>query len=148
MSQGTVVNVERVMPYQTPAFGDEYLSRMLIDKHNAGSEKLQINHGLLKAGCALPGCEHPPPHDEVYIVLKGEARLNMGNQAYTLKPGSVVFIPGGTFHALSNSNQSVDFEFFTVWPGQPAPGANEVYDGRIEAWGTSYREVEAADDAS
>jgi hypothetical protein len=54
----------------------------------------------------------------------------------------VVFIPGGTSHGLVNKSQTENFEIITVWPGQPAPGANVVYDMRKEAWGTTYREVE------
>ena len=66
----------------------------------------------------------------------------MAGEHYDLKPGSVVFIPGGTFHALTNKSETEDFELITVWPGQPAPGANEMYDLRKEAWGTTYREIE------
>ena len=53
----------------------------------------------------------------------------------------MVFIPGGTFHALANQSTTEDFVFLTIWPGQPEPGVNEVYDGRREAWGTTYREI-------
>ncbi len=143
MSSGTVVHIDRVEPFSPPGGGGVYLSRMLLDKHNSGSERLQVNHGQLKAGCALPGAVHPPPHDEVYVVLKGEALLRLDGVPHEIRAGAVVFISAGTSHALTNTSQTEDLELITVWPGPPAPGANEVYDMRLHEWGTTYREVPA-----
>ncbi len=141
MAKGKVVKINRVMPFcPDPAGG--YISRMLIDVFNSGSEKLQVNHGTLRGGCATPGAIHKPPHDELYIVLKGQAVLHMDGVDYDIEKGSVVFIPGGTFHGLTNKSQTEDFEIITVWPGQPSPGANKVYDMRKKEWGTTYREVD------
>jgi mannose-6-phosphate isomerase-like protein (cupin superfamily) len=75
-------------------------------------------------------------------VLSGEASLRMDDVDYDLEPGSVVFIPADTFHALTNKSQTEEFVILTIWPGTPEPGANEVYDTRKEAWGTSYREID------
>jgi len=143
MSQGTVVKIDNVLPFSPPGFERIYSSKMLIDVYNSGSEKIQINHGTLKAGCKTEGAVHPPPHDEVYIVLSGEAVLHMDGVDYDIEKGSIVFIPGGTFHALTNKSATDDFEIITVWPGQPEPGANEVYDMRKETWGTTYKEIES-----
>ena len=141
MPRGTVVKVDKVMPFYPPALHEEYASRMLIDASNSGSERLQVNHAVLKAGCRLPGAVHPVPYDEIYYVLSGEATLRMDEAEYDLEKDAVVFIPGGTFHALANTSGTEDFIFLTIWPGQPEPGVNEVYDGRREAWGKTYREV-------
>ena len=141
MPEGKVVYPEKVMPFIAPGCEGKYLSRMLIDIFNCGSEKMQINHGTLKGGQGLPGAVHEG-HDEIYIALAGHADLNMAGKHYDVNPGTVVFIPGGTFHALTNKSATEDFVLFTVWAGQPAPGANELYDMRKEAWGTTYREIE------
>ena len=141
MPKGTVVKVDRVMPFAPPGVADTYVSRMLIDASNSGSQRLQINHGLVKAGRSLPGAAHPPPYDEVYYVLSGEAVLTMDGVDYDLEPNMVVFIPAGTVHGLSNKSATEDFVIITIWPGTPEPGANAVYDLRKESWGTSYREM-------
>ena len=141
MPRGTVVKVDRVMPFSPPGAEDTYVSKMLIDASNSGSERLQINHGVVKAGHRLPGSAHPPPYDEIYYVLSGQAILKMDDVDYDLEKNMVVFIPAGTFHALTNKSQTEDFVIITVWPGTPEPGANEVYDLRKESWGTSYRET-------
>ena len=144
---GKVVHPENVMPFVAPGCEDLYTSRMLIDASNSGSDKLQVNHGIVKAGRSLPGGAHDG-HDELYVILKGNATLDLGDDNFEIKPGSVVFIPGGTFHAIHNEHSAEDLELITVWPGQPAPGVNEIYDTRKSEWGTTYRESdEIADDA-
>ncbi|MBN1437174.1 MAG: cupin domain-containing protein [Sedimentisphaerales bacterium] len=142
MAKGIVVKIDKVMPFSPPEFKGEYVSKMLIDVYNAGSDRMQVNHGVVKAGCGTPGAVHESPHDEIYIVLSGSAVLHMDGVDYDIEKGSVVFIPGGTFHSLKNKSETEDFEIITVWPGQPKPGANEVYDMRKEQWGTTYREIE------
>ena len=140
MSRGKVVKISKVMPFMVP--GEKgYVSRMLIDVFNSGSKKMQINHGTLKGGSFTPGGVHAG-HDEMYIILSGSATLNLDNVEYDIEKGTVVFIPGDTFHALKNKSQTEDLEIITVWPGQPAPGANGIYDMRKEAWGTTYREID------
>ena len=141
MAEPKVVQPEKVMPFVAPGCEDLYTSRMLIDAFNCGSEKMQVNHGIVKAGKSLSGAAHEG-HDELYVVLKGHASLDLAGEIYELKPGTVVFIPGGTYHAILNENSTEDLELITVWPGQPAPVANEMYDMRQKAWGTTYREID------
>jgi len=141
MKKGTVVKVARVMPFSPPGFRDKYLSRMLIDESNSGSRRLQINHGILKAGCKTEPGAHKPPYDEIYYVLSGEAILHMGGADYDIEKDTAVFIPGGTLHSITNKSETEDFVILTIWPGQPEPGVNEVYDMRKKEWGKTYREV-------
>ena len=141
MKKPTVVKAEKVMPFSPPEFKGAYSSKMLIDAYNSGSDRLQVNHCVLKAGCSLPGAVHKSPYDEIYYVLRGKAVLSMDGVDYDLERDTVVFIPGGTFHALTNKSDTGDFVILTIWPGQPEPGVNEVYDMRKKAWGRTYREI-------
>ena len=95
MPRGTVVKVDRVMPFTPPGVEDAYVSKMLIDASNSGSERLQINHGVVKAGRSLSGAKHPPPYDEVYYVLSGQAVLNMDDVDYDLEKDMVMEDLGG-----------------------------------------------------
>ena len=142
MAHPMVVQPEKVMPFIAPGCEGVYTSRMLIDAFNCGSEKLQVNHGTVEPGKALPGSAHEG-HDELYIILRGHAVLDLAGTRYEIKPGTVAFIPGGTFHAIHNEAGTEVLELITVWPGLPAKGINEMYDLRMEAWGTSYRTVDS-----
>jgi len=141
VKKGTVVRVGEVMPFSPPEFKGQYSSKMLIDKSNSGSERLQINHFTLKGGESTEGAVHKAPYDEVYYVLSGEAVLHMDGTDYDIEKDTVIFIPGGTFHALTNKSATEDFVILTIWPLQPEPGVNGVYDLRKEMWGKTFRKV-------
>ena len=117
MGKGFVVNAAEVAPFRVSS---EYVSKMLIDKHNSGVDSFQVNEGVVKAGCKLAGAAHPEPYDELYIVLSGRAVLHMDGEDYDLSPGSVVLIPSGTFHALENTSATEDFVLLTVWHKTPS----------------------------
>ncbi|MFH1006927.1 MAG: cupin domain-containing protein [Candidatus Latescibacterota bacterium] len=141
MAKGTVIKVGEVKPFSHPDFGGAFLSKMLIDPSNSGSERLQINHFTLKGGCVTEGAVHKAPYDEVYYVLVGEAVLHMDGVDYDIEQDSVAFIPGGTFHALTNKSATEDFVILTIWPMPPEPGVNGVYDLRKKTWGKTFRKV-------
>lgn len=77
------------------------------------------NEGTLEGGCKRPGAIHRAPYDEIYYALKGEAILHMSGDDYDISAGTIVFIPGGTFHALENKSDKEDFVLLTIWPLHP-----------------------------
>ena len=141
-----VLQADQVAPFAPAELEGTYASQCVIDKEGAGSERLQLNRCTLRGGKRLAGGSHDEGYDECYYVLSGRAQLALGGDpgtgagadTYELGPESVVFIPGGTFHALSNPYDE-DLLFLTIWPRYPGPGVNPLYDQRIEAWGTSFR---------
>ena len=139
MAKGTVIKVSEVMPFSHPDFKGQFTSKMLIDRDNSASEKLQINHFTLKPGCHTDGAAHKAPYDEVYYVLSGEAVLHMDGADYEIKKDAIVFIPGGTFHSLTNKSKTRKFVILTICPLQPESGVNGVYDLRKKTWGKTFR---------
>ena len=142
MTKGTVIKVSEVLPFSHPVFKGEFTSKMLIDRDNSGSERLQINHFTLKPGGRTDGGVHKAPYDEVYYVLSGEAVLHMDGTDYEIKKDAIVFIPGGTFHSLTNKSKTKKFVILTIWPLPPEPGVNGVYDLRKKTWGKTFRKRE------
>ena len=106
-----VVDVENVKPL---VFGKEYESRMILDHVITGRDNvIQMNHGTVKAGCALGGAAHE--EDEIYYILSGKGKLKLGEDIVDIKGGQVVFIPAGCFHALDNRESSEDMCLLTFW---------------------------------
>ena len=141
MKRKMVFKVSDVEPFSPPDAEGSYESRMLIDAENAGADSFVINHFTLKeSNFSDPGGMHPAPFDETYYVLSGEGRLSLGEppEEYLLEPGTVVFIPGGTFHSINNTGPG-ELQILTVMTGPLAEGANPLYDARKKAWGTSFR---------
>ena len=60
-------------------FGKEYESRMILDHVITGRDDvIQINHGTVKAGCALGGAAHE--EDEIYYILSGSGKLKLDDE--------------------------------------------------------------------
>lgn len=139
MKKGTVIKASEVMPFDHPAFKGQFTSKMLIDRDNSGSERLQINQFTLKPGCHTDRSVHKAPYDEVYYVLSGEAVLHLDGKDYDVEKDTIAFIPGGTFHSLTNKSKTKKFVILTIWPLQPERGVNGVYDLRKKIWGKTFR---------
>lgn len=119
---------------------DVYVSRMLIDEHNSGSDRVQVNHFTLKPGKVSGPGAHPEPYNEIYYVLRGKALLRLGDppEVYEVRPGHIAFMPANLAHGLENIGDE-DLEILTIWPGPIAEGANELYDMRRAAWGKTFK---------
>ena len=129
------VEVAKVKPL---VFGKEYESRMILDHVVTGREGvIQINHGTVKAGCALGGAAHE--EDEIYYILSGHGKLKLGDEIIDVVSNQVIFIPAGCFHALDNSTSAEDMCILTFWKDYRF---NDAYEERIRQWGTSFKTVD------
>lgn len=144
MARRRIVEAQKVAPFYPEGLEGIYASRLLIEAEGTGSERLQLVHATLKPGESPgEGAAHPQPYDEAYYILRGSGRIEFdeGAEAYDVGPDTAIFIPGGTWHKITNTGE-VDLEFLTIWPLSPAgPGVNGVFDARLRAWGTSFRLV-------
>ena len=130
-----VVDVANVKPL---VFGKEYESRMILDHVITGRDNvIQMNHGTVKAGCALGGAAHE--EDEIYYILSGKGKLKLGEDLVDIKGGQVVFIPAGCFHALDNRESQEDMCLLTFWRDWRF---NDAYEERIKQWGKSFKTVD------
>lgn len=129
------VDVNNVKPL---VFGKEYESRMILDHVITGRDGvIQMNHGTVKAGCALGGAAHE--EDEIYYILSGRGKLKLDEEIVNVAPDQVVFIPAGCFHALDNSESDEDMCILTFWKDWRF---NDAYEARLKAWGKSFKTVD------
>jgi len=133
MKKGKVINPSEVKAY---VCDHTYSSKMLMDDLVAGEKAINVNEGTLTAGCSTAGGVHEKA--EIYIVMKGEATLHLGDELYDIKPGSIGFIPGGVFHSLDNKSKTDEFVLLTLWPDA---NDNGLYHERIKAWGKSFKTI-------
>jgi len=133
MKKGKVINPWEVKPF---VCDHTYSSKMLLDNIVAGEKAINVNEGTLAAGCKTAGGVHGKA--EIYIAMKGEAVLHLGEDTYDIKQGSVAFIPPGVFHSLDNRSDTEEFVLLTLWEDA---NDNEVYHTRIKAWGKSFKRI-------
>lgn len=130
-----LVDVARVKPL---LFGEEYASRMILDHVITGRDNvIQMNHGTVKAGCALGGGVHE--EDEIYYILSGHGTLKLDEKIVEVSANQVIFIPAGCFHALDNSDSAEDMCILTFWRDYRF---NDAYAERVRQWGTSFRTID------
>jgi mannose-6-phosphate isomerase-like protein (cupin superfamily) len=129
-----IIDAARVRPF---VVDETYSSKMLLDDGLAGARTIQINEGTVAPGCALGGAAHG--QDEIYYIVSGRGTLRLGEETHPIKPGTVVYIPAGCFHALNNSDGGEPLVLLTLWR---EPEENEVYNQRIAAWGTSFQLID------
>ena len=134
MLEAKIINSWEVKPFVLDA---SYSSRMLLDDSVVGTHAIHINEGTLKGGFKTGGGEHEV--DEIYYVVHGEAVLHLDDETFDIKPGSLVFIPAGTFHSLDNKSETQDFVLLTFW--QRAED-NDVWQMRKKAWGKTFKTID------
>ena len=142
MTVRRIVPAKQVEPYSPSGLEGIYESRLLIESEGVGSPRLQLVHATLQPGESPGGgAAHPKPYDEAYYILRGQGRMEFdeGAEVYDVGPDTGIYIPGGTWHKITNSGDE-PLEFLTIWPLSPdREGINGVFDGRLRAWGTSFR---------
>ena len=134
MAKGKVIIPARVKPF---VCDDMYSSKLLMDDFVAGTKAININEGTLKGGGKAGG--HVHEDNEIYYAVKGEAILHMDDEEYDLKPGTVVFIPGGVKHSVDNKSETEDFVLLTLWEDA---NSNPMHHTRLKAWGASFKTID------
>ena len=92
-----------------------------------------------------PGRSTPPNAHEIflqiYVIVRGEARLTVGSETKTVLAPAVALIPKCTTHFLTNVSKqdTVEYLYISVWPdGIPADekegGWRQVYARMIQAY--------------
>jgi quercetin dioxygenase-like cupin family protein len=71
---------------------------------------------VMDPGGGIPAHTNTVEHEQ--YVLRGRARLGIGNEVVEVKTGDVVFIPAGTPHWYQVEGDE-PFEFLCVVPNQP-----------------------------
>ncbi len=70
----------------------------------------------MKPGGGMPRHTNTVEHEQ--YVLRGHAKIGIGEQVYMVNAGDVVFIPAGAIHYYENIGDE-PFEFLCVVPNQP-----------------------------
>ena len=70
----------------------------------------------MKPGGGIPRHTNTVEHEQ--YVLRGQARIGIGEQVYEVNAGDVVFIPEGVIHFYDNIGDE-PFEFLCIVPNKP-----------------------------
>ncbi len=72
---------------------------------------------IMQPGGGMPLHTNEVEHEQ--YVLRGSARVRIGDETHHVKAGDVVFIPGGTPHSYDADEGAEPVEFLCVVPNRP-----------------------------
>jgi quercetin dioxygenase-like cupin family protein len=72
---------------------------------------------IMQPGGGMPMHTNKVEHEQ--YVLRGSARVQIGDDVHHVKAGDVVYIPGGVPHNYRADDGGEPFEFICVVPNQP-----------------------------
>ncbi|MCH2460646.1 MAG: cupin domain-containing protein [Gemmatimonadetes bacterium] len=72
---------------------------------------------IMEPGGGMPMHTNEVEHEQ--YVLRGSARVRIGDEEHNVKEGDVVFIPGGVPHSYEADQGEEPFEFLCVVPNSP-----------------------------
>ncbi len=79
----------------------ERARQVLLDP-STGITTCSVNYLSTPPGMGSPEGTHKHGHDQVFYVVGGTMRLDLGGKDYTLTAGSLAAIPAGTLHRFWN----------------------------------------------
>ena len=72
---------------------------------------------VMQPGGGMPLHTNEVEHEQ--YVLRGSARVRIGDETHHVKAGDVVYIPAGTPHSYDADEGGEPFEFLCVVPNRP-----------------------------
>jgi quercetin dioxygenase-like cupin family protein len=72
---------------------------------------------IMEPGGGMPMHTNEVEHEQ--YVLRGSARVRIGDELHQVKAGDVVFIPGGVPHSYDADQGDEPFEFLCIVPNKP-----------------------------
>lgn len=72
---------------------------------------------IMEPGGGMPMHTNKVEHEQ--YVLRGSARVQIGDAVHQVKAGDVVFIPGGVPHNYRADEGDEPFEFLCIVPNEP-----------------------------
>lgn len=81
-----------------------------------GSQSMALGTQELVAGAGIPMHRHDTA-DEVLLIQEGHAHAVLEGQTIEVSPGSTVFVPRGTWHAVENTGNPIRLIWIVTPPG-------------------------------
>jgi quercetin dioxygenase-like cupin family protein len=102
------------LPRERVAAGSATVRQVLIGPEEAPN--FSLRRFIMEPGGGMPRHTNTVEHEQ--YVLRGRARIGIGDEVVEVKQGDVVFIPAGTPHWYEAQGEE-PFEFLCVVPNQP-----------------------------
>ncbi|MBL9153385.1 MAG: cupin domain-containing protein [Verrucomicrobiales bacterium] len=103
------------LPRQTVAAGTGTTMQVLIGADRGPN--FAMRRFTMEPGGGMPRHTNLVEHEQ--FVLRGRARISIGDQSYDVKAGDIVYIPAGVPHDYQAAEGDEPFEFLCLVPNAP-----------------------------
>jgi mannose-6-phosphate isomerase-like protein (cupin superfamily) len=97
-----IVNHRAAAVIKTP-HGSEI--RPLMDRTTSVIENCSLAEEILPPGSVV-GRHHHRITEEIYYIVEGNGRMEVGDETADVGPGDAIFIPAGNRHSLANTGDA------------------------------------------
>ena len=97
---------------EPPAHYGGAFSKMLVRPESCGSKSIDYRISVYQPRAYVAPHKHRI-HEQVYHVLEGEGLMELDGEKTVVRKDDVIFIPGGTEHAIYNTGMT-DIKFVVV----------------------------------
>jgi mannose-6-phosphate isomerase-like protein (cupin superfamily) len=101
------------------AFTQDELQQKYGVGYNEFLRRRGMSLGLYKLPVGGTDAQHPHMADEVYIVLKGQARLRVVDEEVDVGPGSIISVDHGEDHQFVDIADDLEMLVVFAPPDQP-----------------------------
>ncbi|HLA84997.1 MAG TPA: cupin domain-containing protein [Thermoguttaceae bacterium] len=98
-----IINLNQVTPFITKD-GSEI--RELLAHRNSCIRNQTLAEARLGPGCSTTPHFHVRT-EEIYYILEGQGRMQVGRETRDVGPGDAIAIPPGALHQISNTGKGV-----------------------------------------
>jgi quercetin dioxygenase-like cupin family protein len=99
-----------------PVSGGRATTRQVLIGPDVGPN-FAMRRFIMEPGGGMPLHTNEVEHEQ--YVLRGSARVRIGDDVHHVKAGDVVYIPGGTPHSYDADAGDEPFEFLCIVPNRP-----------------------------
>lgn len=83
------------------------------------TERLESELVEVKAGCKTPKHKHED-EEQIYLILKGKAKLDIGDESKEVSEGMIAYIPRNTDHRIT-ALEDLKYIYIACWPEGKVP---------------------------
>ena len=107
-----------------PAFHrDGLVSRVLLEPGGEPASDLAVTWVEVESGAGQPLHRHAA--EQVYVLVRGQGRMRVGDESVELRAGDLALAPGGELHGIENTGDEL---LVYVSAATPAFRVSELYD--------------------
>ena len=99
----------------------------MINAETAGSTKISFAKLIIEPGHRSRRHFHKET-EEIYYILSGQGRVEIGNETFNVGPGHAIFLPIDTYHQIANTG---DQNLVFVCSDAPVFDPNDVIEADV-----------------